>query len=235
MFNVRAYSSDVSDPPSFISLSLSSSERSERFETQADPALAPASPQPRPPRRHSHGHSHSHAHPPHYDGITTALIPLPNLSPTQFDALNKFLESLLWGKKLPESPHLPRLGPGASSSTMSRTRSVTSGLGGDVSVNVNVNVDAPVPGSGPEIEILRTKGLIRRADGREYVLQGVTDLFEIKELHKKHIHPHRPDGRSTETEEPALEQHVEPKIVFIGKGVDHRLNESLHTWLNLHA
>ncbi|RSH91096.1 hypothetical protein EHS25_010272 [Saitozyma podzolica] len=204
MFNVRAYSSDVSDPPSFLSLSLSSSERSERFETQADPALAPASPQPRPPRRHSHGHSHSHAHPPHYDGITTALIPLPNLSPTQFDALNTFLDS-----------------------TMSRTRSVTSGLGGDV------NVDVPVPGPAPEI--LRTKGLFRRADGREYVLQGVTDLFEIKELHKKHPHPHRPDGRSTEPGEPAHEQHVEPKIVFIGKGVDHRLNESLHTWLNLHA
>jgi hypothetical protein len=107
-------------------------------------------------------------------------------------------------------------------------------LGGHVDVNVHVGV----PGSGPgAIEILRTKGLIRRADGREYILQGVTDLFEIKELHKKHIHPHphRPDGRSTEPEERPHEQHVEPKVVFIGKGVDHRLNESLHTWLNLHA
>jgi hypothetical protein len=233
MFNVRAYSSDVTDPPSFLSLSLSSSEpsepsepsgRSERSESQADPALALASSQAKAPRRHSHGHSHPH--PPHYDGITTALIPLPNLSPTQFDALHTILESLLWGRKLPESPHLPKLGKlghGASSSTMSRTLSVSSGLGGDVV--------AP----GPEIEILRTKGLIRRADGREYVLQGVTDLFEIKELHKKHPHPHAPDGRHTEPEERAHEQHVEPKIVFIGKGVDHRLNESLHTWLNLHA
>ena len=55
------------------------------------------------------------------------------------------------------------------------------------------------------VEVLRTKGLLRRTDGREYVLQGVTDIFELKEATAA-----RSDGAGK----------VEGKIVLIGRRVD---------------
>jgi G3E family GTPase len=60
-------------------------------------------------------------------------------------------------------------------------------------------------------EVLRTKGLIRMRDGREYVLQGVTDVFEMKEI------PTSGDGIGNEG----------GKVVFIGKNVDERLRDRL--------
>ena len=63
----------------------------------------------------------------------------------------------------------------------------------------------------PNPEILRTKGLINLHDGREMVLQGVTDLFELKEA-----------VRGKESGEK-----VEGKVVFIGRGVDDRLKDAL--------
>jgi G3E family GTPase len=55
-------------------------------------------------------------------------------------------------------------------------------------------------------EILRTKGYIKMKDGREYVLQGVEDLFELKEIQQS-------DGKGSGT----------GKIVFIGRDVGQRL------------
>jgi G3E family GTPase len=66
-------------------------------------------------------------------------------------------------------------------------------------------------------EILRTKGFINMEDGREMVLQGVTDLFELKEATR---------GNAGEGER------VEGKVVFIGRRVDERLRDALLKFLH---
>ena len=53
------------------------------------------------------------------------------------------------------------------------------------------------------VDVLRTKGLVRRVDGREYLLQGVTDIFELKEV---------PVDKGGEM--------IGGKVVFIGRNVD---------------
>jgi G3E family GTPase len=110
----------------------------------------------------------------HDASISSTLIPLPPLSQPAFDKLNDFLESLLWTDKLPQS-----LDP--SGGLLSKQG----------------------------IEVLRIKGLIRMAagqgeGGREYVLQGVTDIFELKEVKSE-------AGQAGE---------VQGKIVFIGRRVN---------------
>jgi G3E family GTPase len=55
-----------------------------------------------------------------------------------------------------------------------------------------------------KIEILRSKGYFRTADGRRWGLQGVRNLFEVKEI-----------LRIGETED----QDIEGKLVLIGKGM----------------
>lgn len=60
------------------------------------------------------------------------------------------------------------------------------------------------------VEILRTKGFIMSIDNQSYVLQGVTDVFELKQVRG----------------------HGEGKIVFIGRNV-HLVGDSLKTHLNL--
>jgi G3E family GTPase len=63
---------------------------------------------------------------------------------------------------------------------------------------------------GP-VDISRTKGLIRLVDGREYVLQGVTDVFELKQVLSEGDKGVEEGG----------------KIVFIGKGVHDSLRQDL--------
>lgn len=64
-------------------------------------------------------------------------------------------------------------------------------------------------------EILRTKGYITLQDDRAFVLQGVADLFELKEVDR------------------ALDPEMEGKIVFIGKGVGEDLKRELQMWVGL--
>lgn len=64
-------------------------------------------------------------------------------------------------------------------------------------------------------EILRTKGYITLQDGRAFVLQGVADLFELKEIDR------------------AADHEMEGKIVFIGKGVGEDLNRELQEWVGI--
>ncbi|KAK4686446.1 hypothetical protein P7C73_g3680, partial [Tremellales sp. Uapishka_1] len=68
--------------------------------------------------------------------------------------------------------------------------------------------------SSPAPEILRTKGLIVVGE-KEYVLQGVTDLFELKEIES--------DGENSNT----------GKVVFIGKGVGEELKTALLDFIGL--
>lgn len=77
--------------------------------------------------------------------------------------------------------------------------------------------------SASGVEVLRIKGLIRRDDGREYVLQGVTDIFELKEMQ-------RGGGKGGESEQVHVQ--VQGKIVFIGRKVD-LLGEKLREHLRL--
>jgi G3E family GTPase len=163
---------------------------------------------------HTHGKAHRHdpSHP-HHNGIRTTLIPLPSLSSSQFDALNTFLEYLLWQRKLPSI---------ASVAPITEKHSQISGTAS------TETAEAP--------EVLRTKGLVRRADnGKEYILQGVTDLFELKEIARPAsvggVAGEERTGGGDEREE----SRIEGKVVFIGRGVDKRLNVALHNWLNVHA
>lgn len=68
---------------------------------------------------------------------------------------------------------------------------------------------------GEEPEILRTKGYLRLEGGGERVVQGVADLFEIR------------DVKAASAEE------VEPKLVFIGKRVDARLGDVVRAHLGV--
>ncbi|WVQ73137.1 hypothetical protein IAR50_002701 [Cryptococcus sp. DSM 104548] len=67
-------------------------------------------------------------------------------------------------------------------------------------------------------EILRTKGYIALQDGKAYVLQGVVDLFEMKEVK---------EGGEGEGEK------VEGKVVFIGRGVGDEVKRALVDWVGL--
>lgn len=67
---------------------------------------------------------------------------------------------------------------------------------------------------GEEMEILRTKGVINRDDGAVYILQGVRDMYEIKQA---------PNGPSINT-----------KLVFIGKNTNQDLfQKSINNYLKL--
>lgn len=73
-----------------------------------------------------------------------------------------------------------------------------------------------LPGEGEDApEILRTKGLIKRDDGSEMVLQGVADLFELKSV--------KSSG----------EDEVGGKVVFIGRRVDDRLKAALYKHIGI--
>ena len=74
----------------------------------------------------------------------------------------------------------------------------------------------------PEMEILRTKGYIRIEDGRTFILQGVTDIFELKQLSKENEdtqRAHREGG----------------KVVFIGRGVTLGLHSALEEYIGIEA
>ncbi|KAI9634963.1 putative cytoplasm protein [Dioszegia hungarica] len=143
---------------------------------------------------HAHDDSHDHNDRPsqphaHFGRITTITIPIPSLSSDQFDRLQRFLEDTLWS--IPDPPS-----------------ATTSG---------GIAIETAEKGGRPEV--LRTKGLVRTAEGREYVLQGVTDVFELKEL------PSSGSGGGSAADG--------GKVVFIGKGVDERLKDRLLAAVNV--
>lgn len=156
LFNLRAYSGAVGD--------------SEQEAVQGQPG------QPACDDDHDHDH-HNHNHTNH---ITTVTINLPTLSPTQFDSLNTFLESLLWDGKV----------PGADSWT------------------------------GPPPEVLRTKGYAVLDDGSARIIQGVADLFDVR-------------VESAITSSSPSSPQPKPKVVFIGKGVDGRLEQAVNAYLGI--
>ncbi|ODN81786.1 hypothetical protein L202_02158 [Cryptococcus amylolentus CBS 6039] len=67
-------------------------------------------------------------------------------------------------------------------------------------------------------EILRTKGYITLHDGTAFVLQGVVDLFEVKEVKENG------EGKG---------ETVAGKIVFIGRGVGEEVKRALVEWVGL--
>lgn len=111
-------------------------------------------------------------------------MPLPTLTPPQYDRLSDFLEILLWQSRIP---------------------GIEEG-----------NTEAQEEGG---VDILRCKGYIALTDGREYILQGVTDLFELKELEKA------PGSTSSLTKEGTSVD--DGKVVFIGKGIGASLKAAL--------
>ena len=73
----------------------------------------------------------------------------------------------------------------------------------------------PAPDTASAPDILRTKGYVVLQDGSARLIQGVSDLFEIRELQ--------------DTGE------VRPKVVFIGRGVDDSLIEKVQRFVGVQA
>ncbi|WWD04965.1 hypothetical protein V865_003036 [Kwoniella europaea PYCC6329] len=71
----------------------------------------------------------------------------------------------------------------------------------------------------PSPEILRSKGYIQLDDGREYVLQGVADLFELKELPGSEQKEGQGQGQG--------------KVVFIGKNVGEEVKVALREFVGI--
>jgi G3E family GTPase len=69
------------------------------------------------------------------------------------------------------------------------------------------------------LDILRTKGYFELESGQEFIVQGVTDIFEIKSV----------------SPTPAQEKAVEGKMVFIGRGVGQDLKKAFETYVGLSA
>ena len=169
---------------------------------------------------HDHGHDHRHDEPPsHHHGITTLLISLPPLTPEQYQSLTNFLEILLWKGVLPvptSSNSDPTVQPPQSTPPKSQSR-ITPSTQLDQSDGPN-RLD-----STDQLEILRCKGYIPLTNGTSYVLQGVTDLFELNEL------------PSTTQQSGQNVQGTRGKVVFIGRGVGERIKESLLAHINVKA
>ncbi|TXT15955.1 hypothetical protein VHUM_00458 [Vanrija humicola] len=77
-----------------------------------------------------------------------------------------------------------------------------------------------LPGLGdPLPDVLRTKGYARLEDGSERVVQGVADMFEVT----------TPRASAT----PGGEDEPSPKMVFIGRNVDERLQHALRSHVGI--
>ena len=68
-----------------------------------------------------------------------------------------------------------------------------------------------IPDSDVEVQVLRCKGLLATDSQEYYVLQGVRSMYEIEKLEEKEDVSVPPES----------------KLVFIGKGLDDRLRQSL--------
>lgn len=68
------------------------------------------------------------------------------------------------------------------------------------------------------LDILRTKGYCKVEDGSEYVVQGVTDIFEMKQV--------------SETQRGKGEE-ITGKLVFIGRGVGPELLTAFNQYVGI--
>ncbi|GAA5928647.1 hypothetical protein JCM3775_004595 [Rhodotorula graminis] len=78
---------------------------------------------------------------------------------------------------------------------------------------------APSSSSTPDaFDLLRTKGFVRTDDGREWVLQGVRDIFDFAQVPAEATAAARA-GESESAGEGEGEKTVQPKVVLIGRGL----------------
>lgn len=188
---------------------------------------------------HEHGHDHDHTH--HADDITTrhnpqvstVLIPLPPLTSEQYSLLNDFLETLLWEGKLPvpqssSSQTQSSSQPQSQSDAQSHNHTVSQSpiMTTESVMNAQKPVGQSNQASVDQPDILRTKGFIPLLDGQAYILQGVTDMFELKPLPTS-------AGDSSGPTPPVVEEEVRGKVVFIGKGVGEGLKVALLHYLGI--
>lgn len=72
-----------------------------------------------------------------------------------------------------------------------------------------------------EFEILRSKAFLRTSDDREWILQGVREVYEITEI---------PVSRGSKNDDEA--DRMEGKLLLIGRGLTHGLRERFLIALN---
>lgn len=188
LFNIRAFSSDSTSLPLLTSTSASNTHPHEDH---------PA---------HDHDHDHDQDQEdergdenegkPHYNDIKTIMIPLPTLSTAQHGKTERFLESILWDQRLPPQEGAAREGTHETTAT-------------------DQTEEGEEREKKEKLEILRTKGYLKIQDGREYVIQGVTDIFEMREI----------TNRNSDS--------MDGKLVFIGRGVGPELKDAFNSYVGI--
>ena len=84
--------------------------------------------------------------------ISTLTIPIPALSPSQLPHLESWLRSLLWDRVLPTSP---------TNQPQPQTEAAT---------------------ANTALDIHRLKGRVLTTEGKQIMIQGVREVFEMVEL-----------------------------------------------------
>jgi len=144
------------------------------------------------PHEHGEDEGHVHVHDDQFDGISSLVIPLPSLTASQAVKLDQWLQSVLWEGQLPWH------------TSLEQHRSV-------------------LPSLIPPLEILRCKGIYStrneephaQRSGNTYVIQGVRNLYEIREVGDNES----PKGQG--------------KLVLIGRWKGHPVSQSLSSWLGV--
>lgn len=147
---------------------------------------------------HGHEHSHNHGHDHEHDSTREA-----GAEPTRHSsALSTTLVPL----------------PALSQEQYARLNAFLESVLWENKLPRNAEVPGTRLADQQPISIVRTKGYIVLEDGREYVLQGVTDIFEVSEINH---------GADSSTAPPTA-----GKVVFIGRGLE-GVKESLQQYLSL--
>lgn len=136
---------------------------------------------------------HTHAYEAHSNDITSVAIPLPFLADVHQGTFSDLVMDLLWEGSLPA---LPSSAPSSSPPTSTNPTN-------DASPSSD-----PAP-TLPEFDILRTKAFLRTHDDKAYVLQGVREMFDIREVPLSAV----------------AEDEVTPKLVLIGRGLSEGVKE----------
>ncbi|GAA6038525.1 hypothetical protein JCM8097_004612 [Rhodosporidiobolus ruineniae] len=161
-----------------------------------------------PPGGDSHDHaSHSHAAPssssPHANDISSVTIPLPIVDDVRSGYFHELVSTLIWEGTL---PLLPSSSSTSAPSAAPISRSGTSTPTGPLSsLSLSSSSDEPpIATTLNPLDLLRSKGFLRTADGRSWILQGVREIYDVAEV---------PPAVVEAGEE------VKPKLVLIGRGL----------------
>jgi len=165
-----------------------------------------------------HDHCADHEHEQHgehgssearHAGISNILVHIPKpLTASQMSALDEWIQAVLWEGTVPfDGSSLNNVVPPSYPATS--TEDLTSAM--DTLSNVNRGLDTGKK-LIPDLEVLRCKGIWWNNKGEQFVLQGVRHLYDVSKI-----------KADTNQEE----EMMAGKLVFIGKGLNEAVKDSL--------